>query len=458
MSKLISILGCGESGFGAAILANKIGYDVFVSDSYFIQNKYKEVLIKKNIKFEENAHNPDLLLKSSNIIVSPGISLDSKIIQLFNIKKIPVISEIEFAWRYAEQSNFICITGSNGKTTTTSLVYHILTNASLDVGLAGNIGFSLAYQVSEQPHKYYVVELSSFQLDSMYDFKANIAVLLNITPDHLDRYHNNFSEYIESKIRISRNQTSNDALIYCYDDININNFIAKYKTNATLYPFSIANINSTHYNNIINKQKSYFSYLLDNTLYINTNNGLFTMESEKLSLKGSHNIYNSLAAGIAAKVTDINNSTIRQSLSDFAGVEHRLEMVARIKGIDYINDSKATNVNSCWYALQTINTPIVLILGGTDKGNDYSEILEIIIKKVRALVYLGLDNSKLHNFFDKHVPLNADTHSMKDAITRATAFAMKGDTILLSPCCASFDLFKNYEDRGNQFKECVLQL
>lgn len=445
MSKKIVILGAGESGVGAAILAKAKGFDVFVSDFSAIQSKYKIILEQHAICWEEQRHTEKDILNADEIIKSPGIPDKAPIIQKIQSKNIPVISEIEFAGRYTD-AKMICITGSNGKTTTTMLIYHIFEEAGLDVGLAGNVGNSLAQQVAEAPHEYYVLELSSFQLDNMYEFKADIAILLNITPDHLDRYEYQFQNYIDSKFRIIQNQTEKDVFIYWNDDPVISHEIEKHNPKATLYPFSDV------------YHPGLKGYIRDQQLIIETLNGIFTMDRNKLALKGTHNLYNSLAAGIASKVLDIRDEKIRESLSDFTGVEHRLEVVTRVRGVDYINDSKATNVNSCWYALQSINTKLVLILGGTDKGNDYSEIEELVKKKVKALIFLGLNNDRLHAFFDGKIAMIEDARSMEEAVNKAYRVAQKGDTVLLSPCCASFDLFDNYEDRGRQFKECVRNL
>ena len=445
MSKRIVILGAGESGAGAAILAKKEGFEVFVSDSSSIKPEYKEMLENHDIEWEEGCHTEDKILSAGEVIKSPGIPDKAPVIQKIIEKNIHIISEIEFAGRYTD-SKMICITGSNGKTTTTMLTYHIFKEAGLDVGLAGNVGNSLALQVAESPHEYYVIELSSFQLDNMYDFKADVAILLNITPDHLDRYHYDFQEYVDSKFRIIRNQTAEDAFIFWNDDPVIKKGVEKNEPLATLYPFSEG------------RGPEVKGYVEDGKIILETLKGIYTMDRDLLSLKGTHNLYNSLASGIAAKVTDIRDDKIRASLSDFSGVEHRLEMVARVRGVDYINDSKATNVNSCWYALQSVNTPLVLILGGTDKGNDYSEIEPLVKKKVHSLIFLGVDNGKLHEFFDGKVSYIEDACSMEDAVIKAYNLAEKGDTVLLSPCCASFDLFKNYEDRGEQFKNCVRNL
>ena len=445
MSKRIVILGAGESGTGAAVLAKKEGFDVFVSDLSAIQPEYKDMLVQRQIPFEENQHTETAILNADEIIKSPGIPDHAPTIQKVIEKNIPVISEIEFAGRYTN-AKMICITGSNGKTTTTMLTYHILKKAGLDVGLAGNVGTSLALQVAETPHEYYVVELSSFQLDNMYDFKADIAVLLNITPDHLDRYHYDLQNYIDAKFRILQNQTKNDAFIFWNDDPVIAREVEKRRPKATLYPFSEI------------KRPQVRGYAENDKVIIDSPNGTFVMGKALMALKGLHNLYNSLAAGIASKMLDINNEKIREALSDFTGVEHRLETVARINDINYINDSKATNVNSCWYALQSINTKIILILGGTDKGNDYTEIEALVQEKVRALIFLGLDNAKLHAFFDHKTDHVEDAFSMEEAVNKAYRLAQKGDTVLLSPCCASFDLFENYEDRGNQFKQRVRSL
>lgn len=443
--KRIVVLGAGESGTGAAILAKAKGFDVFVSDFSSIKPKYKDMLDFHSIRWEEKGHTEADILNADEIVKSPGIPDKAPIIQKLKEKGTHIISEIEFAGRYTN-SKMICITGSNGKTTTTMLTYHILKQAGMDVGLAGNVGNSLALQVAEDPHAVYVIELSSFQLDNMYDFKADIAILLNITPDHLDRYNYEMQNYIDAKFRILQNQTAKDAFIYWNDDPVIAREIAKRHPEATLYPFA-----GTH-------ETGTKGYTENNKIIIETPNGTFTMDQDLLALTGTHNLYNSLASGIASKVVDIQDEKIRASLSDFTGVEHRLEKVARVRGVDYINDSKATNVNSCWYALQSMTTKLVLILGGTDKGNDYTEIEELVKQKVRSLIFLGVDNSKLHKFFDGKVATIEDARSMEEAVSKAYKLAEKGDTVLLSPCCASFDLFKSYEDRGEQFKACVRNL
>jgi UDP-N-acetylmuramoylalanine--D-glutamate ligase len=442
--KRVVILGAGESGSGAAVLAKVKGFETFVSDMSAIKDKYKALMTKYNIPWEEGKHTEAFILNADEVIKSPGISNEAPIILKLKEQGTPVISEIEFAGRYTD-AKMICITGSNGKTTTTSLTYHIFKSAGLNVGLAGNIGKSLALQVAEDKYDYYIIELSSFQLDNMYKFHANIAVLMNITPDHLDRYDHNMQNYIDAKFRITRNQTPEDAFIFWNDDPIIKQELDKHGIYAHFYPFSAV------------KEDGAIAYVEDHELVINEPIA-FNMEQEKLALTGTHNLYNSLAAGISANLAGITKENIRKALSDFKGVEHRLEKVARVRGIEFINDSKATNVNSCWYALQSMITKTVLILGGTDKGNDYTEIAGLVREKCRALVFMGADNSKLHKFFDGFGLPVADVQSMKDAVQASYKMAEKGDTVLLSPCCASFDLFENYEDRGDQFKEYVRAL
>ena len=440
MSRIV-ILGAGESGAGAAVLAKKEGFDVFVSDMSMIKDKYKKMLDDRNIEWEEGQHTEEKILNADEIIKSPGIPNEALMIQKIIAKGIHIISEIEFAGRYTN-SKMICITGSNGKTTTTSLIYHIFKEAGYDAGLAGNIGNSLALQVAEDPHEYYIIELSSFQLDNMYDFRANIAILLNITPDHLDRYGNCMQNYVDSKMRIIQNQTSQDSFIYWHDDPIISRELEKYDIKAVQYPFSEL------------KEKGSIGYIEKGEYEIEKPTP-FNMEQESLSLTGKHNIYNSLAAGIASNISGIKKEVIRQSLGDFPGVEHRLEKVAKVNGVMYVNDSKATNVDACWYALESMNSKVVLILGGKDKGNDYNEIKDLVKEKCSALVYLGADNAKLHAFFDGlGIPVR-DTHSMPECVAACHELAKPGETVLLSPCCASFDLFKNMEDRGEQFKTLV---
>ena len=441
----IVILGGGESGVGAAVLAKKQGFDVFLSDKSEIKPQYKALLDEYEIAWEEKQHTEGLILNANEVIKSPGIPDKAPIIKQLQKLKIPVISEIEFAGRYT-QAKMICITGSNGKTTTTMLVYHILKDAGLNVGLAGNVGQSLALQVANANCDYYVVELSSFQLDGMIEFKADIAILLNITPDHLDRYEYNFQNYVDSKFRITQNQTEEDAFIFWESDPVIKAELKKRNIQSTMYPFAIERSEKTK------------AFIEQDEMIIKTLKTLFTMPTSELSLKGIHNTYNSMAAGLTASIVNVRKESIRQSLQDFQGVEHRLEYVATVKNIRFINDSKATNVNSCWYALQSMKTPVVLILGGTDKGNDYAEIEELVHDKVRGLVFLGLDNKALHVFFDDKVSNITDAQSMNDAVKAAYEMANDGDTVLLSPCCASFDLFKSYEDRGTQFKSLVRNL
>ena len=444
--KRIVILGAGESGAGAAVLAQVKGFDTFVSDTGTIKDKYKQLLDRYHIPWEEgHPHTEALVLNADEVVKSPGIPGDAPIVQKLRAQGTPVISEIEFAGRYTD-ATMICITGSNGKTTTTSLIYHIFRSAGMDVGLAGNIGRSLALQVATEDHRYYVIELSSFQLDNMYQFRANIAVLMNITPDHLDRYDHDMQKYVDAKFRITQNQTEDDAFIFWNDDPIIRRELARHGLKARLYPFSAV------------KEDGAIAYVEDDEVKINQPIA-FNMEQEELALTGTHNLYNSLAAGISANVAGIKKEAIRKALSDFKGVEHRLEYVCSVRGVRFVNDSKATNVNSCWYALQSMKTPVVLILGGKDKGNDYKEIEDLVRQKCSALVYLGLHNEKLHAAFDPlGLPVADVQTGMKDAVEAAYRLAKKGDTVLLSPCCASFDLFKSYEDRGDQFKKYVREL
>lgn len=443
MSRIV-VLGAGESGAGAAVLAQKKGFDVFVSDMSAIKDKYKKMLDDHGIEWEEGQHTEEKILNADEVIKSPGIPDSAPMVKKLIAQGTHIISEIEFAGRYTD-SKMICITGSNGKTTTTSLIYHIFKQAGYDAGLAGNIGNSLALQVAEEPHEYYIIELSSFQLDNMFDFRANIAILLNITPDHLDRYDNCMQNYVDSKMRIIRNQTPQDSFIYWNDDPIIKRELEKYDIQAIQYPFSEL------------KEKGSIGYIEEGTYTIEEPTP-FNMEQEDLSLTGKHNIYNSLAAGIASNVSGIKNEVIRKCLSDFPGVEHRLEKVCKVGGVQYINDSKATNVDACWYALESMKTPTILIIGGKDKGNDYEPIKELVKEKCVGLVYLGADNQKLHDNFDAlGIPVR-DTHSMKECVAACYEMATPGDTVLLSPCCASFDLFKNMEDRGDQFKTLVRNL
>lgn len=442
--KRIVILGGGESGAGAAVLAQKEGFDVFVSDLSAIKDPYKKLLDDHHIEWEEGQHTAEKILNADEIIKSPGIPKEAPMVQKLMQQGTPIISEIEFAGRYTH-AKMVCITGSNGKTTTTSLIYHIFKTAGLDVGLAGNIGHSLALQVAESPHEYYVIELSSFQLDNMYQFKADVAILLNITPDHLDRYDNCFENYAEAKLRILQNQTQADSFIYWKDDPVIAKELQKHAVHAKTYPFAA------------HKENGVVGYI-EQEQYTLAYPSTFQMPQSELSLTGKHNLYNSLAAGLAANIVGIPHDIIRRSLSDFPGVEHRLEKVCKVNNVLYINDSKATNVDACWYALESMTTPTILILGGRDKGNDYKPLLPLVKERCVGLVYLGANNQKLHDNFD-HLGLPVrDTHSMSDCVKACFEMAKPGETVLLSPCCASFDLFKNMEDRGEQFKTLVRNL
>lgn len=439
------VLGGGESGVGAAVLAITKGFDVWLSDMGTIAPKYKAVLNDYNIPWEEGGHTEQKILSAHEVVKSPGIPDSAPIIQKIKSKNIPVISEIEFGGRYTD-AKMVCITGSNGKTTTTLLTYHILQEAGINVGLAGNVGRSLAYQVATCDFDVYVIELSSFQLDNMYEFKANIAVILNITPDHLDRYDYKMENYVKAKFRILRNQTPDDAVIFWQDDPVIKAQMEKVKVESQMLPFSEEHEDHTH------------AWVEDNNLMIEAHGRSFNMPCSELALPGLHNLYNSMAASLSAMLLDIKNEQIRKALSDFEAVEHRLEYVRTVEGVRYVNDSKATNVNSTWYALESMTSPVVLILGGKDKGNDYTEIEQFVKQKVKAIVCMGKDNEKLLKFFNGKVANIADTHSIDDAIKAARGFASEGDTVLLSPCCASFDLFKSYEDRGCQFKQLVNNL
>lgn len=443
--KRIVVLGAGESGTGAAILAKVKDFDVWLSDMGKIAPKYKAKLNEFQVNWEEGQHTEEKILMADEVVKSPGIPDNAPIIQKIISKNIPIISEIEFAGRYTD-AKMVCITGSNGKTTTTLLTYHILQEAGLNVGLAGNVGKSLAYQVATEKHDVYVIELSSFQLDNMYEFKANIAVLMNITPDHLDRYDYKMENYVAAKFRIIRNQTDEDYFIFWQDDPIIAAQLKRLKIESRMLPFS-------EQHNVDTK-----AYLEDGELIIDTTQEQVEVPKNDLALKGLHNLYNSMAAGLSASVLDIKKDVIRKALEDFEAVEHRLEYVSTINGVKYINDSKATNVNSCWYALESMQAPTVLILGGKDKGNDYTEIEQFVKDKVKAIVCLGVDNSKLHNFFEGKVPVITDAGSMQEAVEKCHNIAQPGDVVLLSPCCASFDLFKSYEDRGEQFKTQVHNL
>ncbi len=441
----IVVLGAGESGTGAAFLAQQQGYDVFVSDFGSIAESYKQQLADWHIRFEEKQHTEEEILQAVEVIKSPGIPEKAPIIKKLKEKGIPVISEIEFAGRYTN-ARIVGITGSNGKTTTTSLTYHILKNAGMNVGLAGNIGKSFAYQVATEKFDHYVLELSSFMLDDMFRFKVDIAVLLNITPDHLDRYEYKMENYAASKFRITQNQSPADYFIYCIDDPETMKMMENRKLEAQLLPFSIK------------KKLTTGAYLDRDQLIINATKEHFQMSINDLALQGKHNIYNSMASGIVAKVLELRNETIRESMGSFRNIEHRLEFVAKISGISFINDSKATNVNSTWYALESMSSEVVLILGGVDKGNDYSMLKDLVKHKVKAIVCLGKDNRRIHDAFEDDVEVIVNTFSAEEAAQVAYHLAKKGDTVLLSPACASFDLFKNYEDRGRQFKQAVKEL
>ncbi|MFP4018843.1 MAG: UDP-N-acetylmuramoyl-L-alanine--D-glutamate ligase [Bacteroidales bacterium] len=445
MKKKIVILGAGESGTGSAILAKKQNMEVFVSDIGPIKEKYKTLLEKHQLQYEENTHTTKEILEADEIIKSPGIPDTANVIHESKKAGIPVISEIEFAGRYTEAFN-ICITGSNGKTTTTNLTYHILKTAGLNVGVSGNVGESFARQVAENNFDYHVIELSSFQLDGIYQFKPEIAIILNITPDHLDRYDNSIENYTNSKFRIIQNLTSKNLFIYNEDDEITSKETVKRNIKAECIPFS-------HY-----KKLEKGAYINNDQLIIKYKNNDFTMSIHELTLKGKHNAYNSMAAGITAKALDIRKETIRESLTSFQGVEHRLEHVLKIHGISFINDSKATNVNSTWYALESMPDKVIWIAGGIDKGNDYSVLRELVQQKVKAIICLCIDNTKIHEAFKDVVDTIVDTKSAEEAVRTAYYLGKKGDTVLLSPACASFDLFESYEDRGNQFKKAVREL
>ncbi len=448
MSKRIVILGSGESGVGSAVLAKQKGFDVFVSDKAIIKNIYKQQLQAESILFEEGMHSEEKILNADEVIKSPGIPDKTELIKKIHAANIPVISEIEFAGRYTNAKK-ICITGSNGKTTTTLLTYHILKKAGYNVGLGGNVGKSFAMQVARENFDYYVLELSSFQLDGMFDFTADVAVLLNITPDHLDRYEYKFENYVASKFRITQNQSNKNVFVYCADDTVITNYMQEHKIAAELVPFSIKKpIDGSG------------AFLTENQLTLNykPNQDPLIMTIEQLALQGKHNVYNSMAASLTSRIVDVRKEIIRESLQDFQNIEHRLEFVASINGIEFINDSKATNVNSTWYALESMEKPIVWICGGQDKGNDYNELSELVKARVKAIICLGKDNSKIIEAFKGIVDTIVETDSASDAVAASYKIGKKGDVVLLSPACASFDLFQNYEDRGMQFKAAVRRL
>ena len=444
MQKIV-VLGGGESGVGSAVLAKVKGFDVFLSDSGKIKENSKAVLDEWRIEYEEGGHTMEKLLAADEVIKSPGIPETVPPVVAIREKGIGIISEIEFAGRYCNAKK-ICITGSNGKTTTTSLIYFMLKNAGLNVGLAGNIGQSYAYQVATENYDYYVLELSSFQLDGMYSFKADIAILMNITPDHLDRYDYKMQNYINSKFRITQNMQQEDCFIFCEDDAVTVGELEKIVTRAKMLPFTQK------------KEVVEGAYVKDDKMFVSVNGDVEFIYLKELALQGKHNVYNSMAAAIAAKAINIDKKVIRESLMTFKGVEHRMEKVLKIKNVMYINDSKATNVDSSWYALDSMTTPVVWIAGGKDKGNDYSPLYQLVKDKVRVLICMGVDNEKLHNCFADKVDMIFDAGSAKEAVAKAYEVAKEGETVLLSPCCASFDLFKSYEDRGDQFKKAVREL
>ena len=439
------ILGGGESGVGTAILGKKKGYEVFVSDFGKIKSNYKEVLIINGIAWEEEKHTEDLILNADVVMKSPGIPDKSPIVKKLLEKGIPVISEIEFAAPFTD-ATIIGITGSNGKTTTTMLTHHLLKSAGLNVGLGGNIGKSFAWQIADNKYDSYVLELSSFQLDGIINFKPHIAIITNISPDHLDRYDYKYENYIDSKFRITMNQTEEDYLVYDADDEAINEWFKTHTTKAKLIPFSLT------------KTFSEGAYIKNNKMEIKINQEEFTMDTAHIALEGKHNMKNAMAATSVAKLMQIRKSTIRESLSNFQGVEHRLEKVLKIQNVQYINDSKATNVNATFFALDSMNTPTVWIVGGVDKGNDYNELMSLVREKVKAIICLGVDNKKIIDVFGNVVDMMIEVDNMNDAVRMAQRLSEKGDTVLLSPACASFDLFENYEDRGNQFKQAVKNL
>ena len=444
MSRVV-VLGGGESGVGSAVLAKVKGFDVFLSDMGTISGKYIDMLNEWNIPFEQGGHTEELILNADEVIKSPGIPSTTAMIRKIEDKGIGIISEIEFAGRY-DTARKVCITGSNGKTTTTSLIYHLLKQAGMNVGLGGNIGKSYAYQVATENFDIYVLELSSFQLDNMYDFKADIAIITNITPDHLDRYDHKMENYVKAKFRITRNMSSDDCFIFCSDDEITINHLNKIVVKAQQLPFTQKN------------EVEQGAFVKDDRIVVRYKEEECNLFLQELALGGKHNIYNSMAAALAAKAMDIDNQAIREGLATFQAVEHRLEKVLSIRDVLYINDSKATNVDAAWYALECQTRPVVWIVGGTDKGNDYSTLVPLVKEKVKAIICLGVDNTKIHNAFGEHIDRMYDVTSAQDAVKKAHAIAQPGDVVLLSPCCASFDLFKNYEDRGRQFKEAVRNL
>ena len=446
MQKKLIILGAGESGIGAALLGKQQGYDVFVSDGGAIKDIYKQELAVNHIPFEEGQHSWDVILNADEIIKSPGIPEKSELMKKVRAKQVSVISEIEFAYRFSKDSKVIAITGSNGKSTTTALTFHIFESAGLNAAMVGNIGLSYARQVATAPADYYIVEVSSFQLDDIRDFKPNVAILLNITPDHLDRYDYKMANYVASKFRIAMNQGPEDYFVYCIDDPEITNYLKEHTIYSTTIPFTIM------------EPLKQGGFMANEHVNIQVNDEPMIVSMYDLALKGKHNLYNSMAAGIAGRTMDIRKEKIRESLTSFKSLEHRMEYVATVRGVDFINDSKATNVNSLWFALESMEHPVVLVMGGVDKGNDYSAIRDLVKEKVKAIICLGVDNAPIQDALSGYTPVMKDTRSMKDAVNTAFQYAAKGDVVLLSPACASFDLFKNYEDRGRQFKEAVKEL
>ncbi|HQW83580.1 MAG TPA: UDP-N-acetylmuramoyl-L-alanine--D-glutamate ligase [Ferruginibacter sp.] len=446
MKKRLVILGAGESGVGTALLAKQQGYDVFVSDGGLIKENYRIEMQLNAIEFEENQHTSDKIFNADEVMKSPGIPEKNKLVKQLRAKGIGIISEIEFAYRFKGKSKIIAITGSNGKTTTTALTYHICKTAGVDCAMVGNIGFSFAKQVAVQPKQLYVAEISSFQLDDIKTFRPDVAVLTNITEDHLDRYDYRFENYISSKFRIAMNQQPNDVFIYNLDDEVTVKSISNYPIKSTLAPITMS------------KELPQGAYLQNAKMHLKWKNEEMQMSIEDFAIKGKHNQYNSMAAGLAASAVDIRKEKIREALQTFESLEHRMETVATIKNVEFINDSKATNINSTWFALESMEKPVILILGGVDKGNDYSLLRDLVKEKVKAIVCMGIEHRKIHEAFGDIVPLMVNTNNAKDAVQSAFHFANKGDVVLLSPACASFDLFKNYEDRGNQFKQAVKEL
>ena len=444
--KKIVILGAAESGVGAALLAHQKGYDVFVSDTGKIQESYRQDLNELKISFEEGNHDVERILEADEVIKSPGIPESNELIKKIRLKGIPIISEIEFAFRYVGNSRVVAVTGSNGKTTTTALTFHICRHAGEDCALVGNIGYSFAKQVAEDPKQLYVAEVSSFQLDDIKTFRPDVAILTNITEDHLDRYDYDLQKYVNSKFRITENQESHDVFIYCLDDETTIKFISNYPIKSRLAPITMS------------KELPQGAYLINAKMHLKWKNEEMQMSVDDFTLKGRHNQYNSMAASMAATALDIRKEKIREALQTFESLEHRMEPAGVVRGISFINDSKATNVNSTWFALESMNKPVILILGGVDKGNDYSLLKELVKEKVKAIVCMGTDNRKIHEAFGDIVSLIVNTENAQDAVQSAFHFANKGDVVLLSPACASFDLFKNYEDRGNQFKHAVKDL